>query len=79
MSKPEELLEFWKSASSRCKAWASCAQLVGLVVPSSAMCERIFSIVQRHFHPERRSMLRDALELGVMLSYNRYRDELDDF
>jgi hAT family C-terminal dimerisation region len=79
MTLPDELLVWWREVCHKIPGWAEAAEAVGLVQPSSAICERVFSIVQRHFPPERRSMLRDSLELGVMLAYNRYRDETDKF
>jgi hypothetical protein len=66
------------SACARLPSWSKAAQLVCLLQPSSAMVERVFSILQRQYPRGRRGMLRDGVELGAMLAYNRYRGHEDD-
>jgi len=69
---PSQLLAWWKDSGLQVPNWDEAAQLAGLISPSSMAVERVFSIMERHYGPQRRSLLRDAVELGVMLAYNRY-------
>ena len=59
-SLPAKLLESSKAIGFR---------LVLLVQPSSAVAERVFSILQQ-FIAQQQSSLEDYLELSVMLQYN---------
>lgn len=79
LENPTQLLNWWKEYGLQIPSWDEAAQLAGLILPSSMAVERVFSILQRHYGPQRRKLLRDAVEHGIMLAYNRYRhhDEED--
>jgi hypothetical protein len=71
---PSQLLDWWKKFGLQIPNWDEAAQLAGLILPSSMAVERVFSVLQRHYGPQLRRLLRGAVELGVMLAYNRYCD-----
>ena len=60
---------WWKSHAMEHPKWANAFRLELLVQPSSAVAERVFSILQR-FKAQQQSSLEDYLELSVILQYN---------
>ena len=52
-------------------AWAIAARIVFAMLPSSAPCERVFSLVECMFGQDQLSSLADQLQGSVMLRYNK--------
>ena len=53
------------------KVWWEACGLAVLVVPSSAMVERVFSLVSNLFNAKQLHFLSDALELALFLAFNK--------
>ena len=62
---------WWKNAEADLPAWASAAQKVLLVQPSSATAERAFSLLANSFNNQQMNYLEDHAETLVMLQFNR--------
>ena len=55
-------------------AWAGAARIVGILFamsPSSAACERVFSMLERLFSDLQDRALADSIEAACMLVYNK--------
>ena len=64
-------LEFWKVHEPSLSAWSAAAKKVMLVQPSSAACERVFSLLNNSFRDQLQSSLQDYIETSVMMQYNK--------
>ena len=64
-------LEFWKVHEPSLSAWSAAAKKVLLVQPSSAACERVFSLLNNSFRDQQQSSLQDYIETSVMMQYNK--------
>ena len=64
-------LELWKVHEPTLPAWSAAAKKVMLVQPSSAACERVFSLLNNSFHDQQQSSLLDYTETSVMMQYNK--------
>ena len=69
-----DILDWWKNAEADIPTWASSAQKVLLVQPSSASAERAFSLLKNSFNEQQQSSLEDYIEASLMLQYNRPLD-----
>jgi hypothetical protein len=65
-----DLEEFWAAKSSSLPAWSRVAFQVGLIQPSSACVERVFSILRAHFNKRQNHARQDLVEGSIKLSYN---------
>ena len=66
-----DVLGWWKSHQQVLPHWASVFQQIALVQPSSAACERVFSLLASSFSSQQETALEDLIELSVMLQYNQ--------
>ena len=64
-------LEFWKTHELSLSAWATAAQKILSVQPSSASLERVFSLLNNSSSPQQNSALQDYIEISLMLQYNK--------
>ena len=53
------------------KVWWEACELAALVLPSSGTSERVFSMLSNMFGDKQGSLLSDALQLGLMLAFNK--------
>ena len=67
----EGILKWWKMNHPQFPAWAIAARIVFAMLPSSAPCERVFSLVECMFGQDQLSSLADQLQGSVMLRYNK--------
>ena len=51
--------------------WAAAARIAFALTPSSASCERVFSLMAWMFSSDQYSTLGDQMEAGMMLRYNK--------
>jgi hypothetical protein len=65
------VLLWWKNAESDIPAWASAAQKVLLVQPSSVTAERAFSLLANSFSDQQCNSLEDYVKTSLMLQFNR--------
>ena len=65
-------VEWWKRHQNDLPKWASAAQKVALVQPSSAAVERAFSLLQNSFTNRQDHSLQDYVEASLMLQYNKH-------
>lgn len=63
-------LEFWRNHEISLPAWASAAKKMVLVQPSSAACERVFSLMNNTFNHQQDCSLQDYIETSLMMQYN---------
>ena len=63
-------LEFWRTHETSLPEWAAAAKKVVLVQPSSAACERVFSLLNNSFSTQQDSSLQDYIETSIMMQYN---------
>ncbi len=68
MNSTIDVLDWWKNAEADIPTWASSAQKVLLVQPSSASD---FSLLKNSFNKQELSSLEDYIEASLMLQYNR--------
>ena len=64
------VLAWWKMNHPQFPTWALAARIVFALLPSSAPCERVFSLVESMFGHDQLSSLADMLQGSVMLRYN---------
>ena len=67
----EGVLKWWKMNHPQFPTWAIAARIVFAMLPSSAPCERVFSLVECMFGQDQLSSLADQLQGSVMLRYNK--------
>ena len=63
-------LEFWRNHEISLPTWASAAKKMVLVQPSSAACERVFSLMNNTFNHQQDCSLQDYIETSLMMQYN---------
>ncbi len=68
MNSAIDVLDWWNNAEADIPTWASSAQKVLLVQPSSASD---FSLLKNSFNKQELSSLKDYIEASLMLQYNR--------
>ena len=66
-----DLLPWCKKHASDLPKWCSAVCKVGLVQPSSAAAERVFSLLSCSFGPQQDLALQDYIECSLMLKYNK--------
>jgi hypothetical protein len=64
------VLQFWRSHATEMPHWAEAARIVFSMAPSSAACERVFSLLASMFDMNQRHTLMDFVEGSLMLNYN---------
>ena len=67
---PKALWRFWKSQKVRLKSFFALAQILVLIVPSSAAVERFFSIVKAQTSPQQNAEYADTFTGRCMALYN---------
>ena len=71
-----QTVNFWAGCSV--DSWASAARRVLLLSPSSASCERVFSVLNGLFSDRKLSCLEDYIETSILLRCNNaWRRGLD--
>ena len=66
-----DVLDWWKKHSTELPHWSTAVELVVLVQPSSAACERAFSLLKARFGPQQDMTLQDYIQTSVlMLQFN---------
>ena len=63
-------LQFWKNHSSTSPSWANAAQKVLLLLPSSALAERLFSLLKNTFGDRKLCSLEDYVEASLIVQFN---------
>ena len=66
-----DMLVWWKFNQSKIPNWAHAARIAFSILPSSAPCERVFSLVESMFGTEQLHVLGDQLQGSVMLRSNQ--------
>ena len=66
----EGMLTWWRTNSGAFKQWALAARIVFTISPTSASCERVFSLLKLMFGDQQISSLADAIRAALMLRYN---------
>ena len=61
---------FWVDNKTTLPAWYSVVEKLWLVQPSSAMMERVFSVLNNVFGKQQTSALNDLVETTVMVRFN---------
>ena len=59
---------WWKNAEADLPAWASAAQKVLLVQPSSSIAERAFSLLANSFNNQQMNSLEDYVQISLQFS-----------
>jgi hypothetical protein len=65
------VLQFWRSHATEMPHWAEAARIVFSMAPSSAACERVFSLLALMFDTRQWSALMDFVEGSLILNYNK--------
>jgi len=65
------VLQFWRTHGSTVPSWARAARIVFAMSPSSASCERVFSLMKNIFGDEQLRALSDYVAGSLMLKYNK--------
>ena len=65
-------LHWWKLNERALPTWASCAQKVLCIQPSSAAAERVFSLLKVSFGNQQGLALQDYIETSLMLQFNSH-------
>ena len=65
------LLLWWRINHPAAPTWGHAARIVFSMTCTSAASERVFSMVNDMFGPERATSLADQLQTAVMLRYNK--------
>jgi hypothetical protein len=66
----KDLRSFWREKKEQLPAMFTLVRKILLVQPSSAACERVFSILTNNFNPQQDHALADFIETSMMLRYN---------
>lgn len=66
-----DVLHFWAQQRHEIPAWAKAARIVFSLSPSSAACERVFSLLKLFFGEQREVCLADQLQTALMLAFNK--------
>ena len=66
----KNLLAWWATHQEKFPHWALAARLAFCLSPNSAACERVFSLMNSIFGPNRASSLADQLQASIMLRFN---------
>ena len=66
----ESVLGWYKNHSGEVGAWAEASLIVFSFTPSSAVAERVFSLLKLFFSNVRMSALADLIQASLMLRYN---------
>ena len=62
--------EFWDSHSLLLPKWYLASNEVALITPSSATCERLFSLLTQGFDKSQRSALEDYKLASTLMRFN---------
>ncbi len=64
-------LDWWKKFGHRIPEWSAVAKKVFLLFPTSASCERVFSLMSASYGVNQNDTLVDSLEAAMLLQFNR--------
>ena len=64
------MLKFWSTHGEKFKEWSKAARIIFSFTPSSATCERVFSLLKYMFGETQMSSLSDYIQAALMLKYN---------
>ena len=70
-----DCLKFWKNSESTLPQWAAAAKKILVVQPSSAVVERVFSMLNNAFKDQQHNSLQDYIEVSTMLRYNNHKNQ----
>lgn len=65
-----DLRAFWRGKREQLPNMYAMVRKIMLVQPSSAACERVFSLLTSTFNPQQDQALADYIEVSLMLQYN---------
>ena len=65
-----DVLAWWAANCTKFPTWAIAARIAFSLSPNSASCERVFSLLQCVFGPDRAKSLADQIEASIMLRFN---------
>ena len=65
------ILGWWRTNGNSFPAWALAARITFSISPSSASCERVFALVKNLFGDQQLHALKDYLQAGLKLNYNK--------
>ena len=71
----EAVLQWWRCKAHHIPHWATAAQIMFSISPSSAAAERVFSILSNSFDPSRDSALEDLVEGTLQVRFNNKQRE----
>ena len=66
-----EILNWWRIHNTDFPTWATAARIVFALTPNSAMCERVFSLMESMFGQTQGASLSDQLQGSLMLRFNK--------
>jgi hypothetical protein len=66
-----KVLTFWRVNGGEMPTFSLVARVIFSMAPSSAACERVFSLRASLFGPEQRKALSDYISGSLMLNYNK--------
>jgi len=66
-----KVLTFWRVNGGEMPTFSRVARVIFSMAPSSAACERVFSLLDSLFGPEQRKALSDYISGSLMLNYNK--------
>ena len=64
------ILDWWRTNGNSFPAWAEAARITFALMPNSAACERVFSLVKNMLGEQQLSALADYIRAALMLKYN---------
>jgi hypothetical protein len=65
------ILEWWKLNAPELPKWSVAARKIFLIHPSSAVSERVFSLLKNYFGAQQDNALKDYVEASLMLQFNK--------
>ena len=65
-----DMLDWWKRNEEGLPYWSEAAKKMFLIQPSSAVSERVFSLLNNSLRSRQNSSLQDYVEAAILLQYN---------
>jgi len=65
-----QVLGWWKAHRNELEAWSEAARIIFAMKPTSAMTERVFSMLSCAFPPNRNGAAMDMIEASLMVKFN---------
>ena len=66
-----DILDWWVKNADKLQSWATAYKKIMLCQPSSAVSERIFSLLRSSFSDNQNLALEDYIEVSLMLQCNK--------